>query len=409
MSSMKPAGLLLVAAVVTIACGGKLAVEVDDGQLVPDAGAPLGQEGPLDECATFARAHAVFTKTCLGYDEREPSLARTCRELLALPGTSLTATDVIECTTAVEKGMPTCALPPCSGHGARAVSPSAKTPGSLPSGSSCMVDFQCSSGECHIEYGKTCGTCLKTRFIRESCHPPDEPCLVGLHCVDGTCQDGSMNPGEACDASTACGWDLYCNAGPSGTGVCAHRRENGEPCSKTDECLYRYCDGTQGKCVGHPAVGTSCIGVEAPCGLDGVLHCSENICQFRPVFEGGNCSEAPCDQGMRCIDDVCRKPAGTGLGEGERCFDMYCAAGLACAYVPCSSSSYSCYDRICVSRQPGDPCAESTCSPGAFCDGTTCRREGDRGDGCRQSSFDCPAHLTCVDGRCVGYHASLCR
>ena len=402
------AGLLLVTAVVTSACGGKLAAEPERASIAHDAGAQE-PSGPLDECGAFARAHAVFTKTCRGYDEPEPSLAKSCRDLLALPGTSLTLTDVVECAAAVENGMPTCALPPCSGYGSRAVSPIEKSAGTLPSGSSCLVDHQCVSGECRVEYGKTCGTCLKTRFIRQSCNPPHEPCFGGMQCINGTCEDGGKNLGEACDASNACAWDLHCDAGPSGAVVCAQRRENGEPCSKADECMYRYCDKTQGKCAGHPPVGTSCTWAdEAPCGWSGVQHCSSEVCEWTSVHEGGDCSEAPCIEGMRCIDNVCRKPAGTGLGLGERCYEMYCAAGLACAYVPCSSGASSCYDRICVSKQPGDTCSE-TCSPGAVCDGATCRKVSDRGEPCRANSTDCLEHLACFDGRCVGYEASLCR
>lgn len=103
-----------------------------------------------------------------------------------------------------------------------------------------------------------------------------------------------------------------------------------------------------------------------------------------------------CNDGLTCVDDVCR---GCG-GHGERCCHDSCDPGFAC------ESSFG-EEGVCQNDcgLPGLPCCESEmggyCPGGTVCDPVTDLCEGDVSNACLSGST--PYSVWVVDGSCNAF------
>ena len=241
--------------------------------------------------------------------------------------------------------------------------PSCWSPGTRPSGASCVYASNCASGSCSGN-ATTCGHCGDgPAATGESC--ASVGCRAGDFCHPGTklCMPGTsivhVAQGEACDLAAVptvgCTGDLHCIA-PSGqtAGTC-------QPLPILD--LGQHCYQVTGLC--RPP--TVCFTL-----VDGVTNPSE--CRAPDP-----CGAAPCDATTFCKD-----------GDGGRYCAPLAAVGEACA---------------------GDAGTIATlCASGAVCWANTgvCTKYGERGDPCDGDVQPCGSYLSCTNGRCAPLATEAC-
>lgn len=178
-----------------------------------------------------------------------------------------------------------------------------------------------------------------TRFLLPRV-PLGQPCYDGyVECLDGVCR-GAACPrtcqprgllGEVCSVDGDCRAGLFCRQLVSGAGV--------------------------GQCA--------------------TLHTENEVCL----------NDANCGEGLRCVEDFCRKLP----GEGQPCLLGRCDEGLACRDV---EGVRTCQPRL----ETGSPCAGDECEAGLVCEplsGQCERLELQTGDACGLKQR-CPQSLVCV-------------
>lgn len=163
--------------------------------------------------------------------------------------------------------------------------------------------------------------CRRPGLVGMSCGPELRPCLPHLRCFEGSCRQ-LANVGMSCtllrDASQSwssdCKTDLFCDAGAEGSqGFCKARRSAESACLDSSECQQGFF-----------------------CGLSAGQQ--SGTCQAL-VGEGGKCGDAPCAAGLSCNPDTftCIRPG----KEGEACtasnssLFSTCQVGLACVSGTC--------------------------------------------------------------------------
>jgi hypothetical protein len=191
----------------------------DGGADAQDSGT-AADAGPTvaEAAAAMAQANCSKMVTCfgaaVGFADLETCVTReelAFTDLLEAPGTSLIASSEVACASAVTEG--TCAdwfnyaLPACQEY-----------VGSLPLGTACAYDVQCSTGYCGVANGSVCGVCAALPDggstapggVGATCSTTTS-CLYPLGCQNGTCQEAGI--GAACSPTTQdCTYNEYCSS-----------------------------------------------------------------------------------------------------------------------------------------------------------------------------------------------------
>lgn len=252
----------------------------------------------------------------------------------------------------------------------------------------------------------------------ESC--TDDPCAVGLVCIDGVCDEPPPPPPPPCVDDAECAIDGDASGRVCNAGVCEFA-----DCAFDAQCGTRIC--LDGKC----AVTEVCVDDE-DCGQqDGVAQlCIDNQCR-PPCFADDDCGGAiggfnlqTCVAGrcqQRCLGDfTC---LGGGLCENGACVEPECVDGAECdatefcdagrctAFTACELDD-DCFDPNLFCNVDVEPIrcderpacrADNECGAGALCLDRHCRPA----QGCFVDD-DCDgADEECVGNRCV--RAPECR
>lgn len=200
--------------------------------------------------------------------------------------------------------------------------------GTLPDGAQCVDDHQCAGGFCGgsaLPHLPVCGACKRLPLVGDPCaadndcngggrlslicdaskrceeRPPELGracseaafCSPFFACVDGTCQQGSLPEGSACDLKTGCAPGLMCSPDswtcvvPSDPLVVGP----GEACTGENPPAgggpYRYCRG-ENKCVGGVCVPVTVEGCSSSsmltCGWSAACRSETKTCEPLAVF-----------------------------------------------------------------------------------------------------------------------------
>jgi hypothetical protein len=163
----------------------------------------------------------------------------------------------------------------------------------------CKGDLVCVSSAT----GSTNGTCGPAGGVGATCHFTNPDCVVGL-----TCDTMVMPP------------------------VCAARKQQGQPCSSSDQCDPRFL----------------CVGISMGAGT----------CQT-PIPKGGTCPGDGCLAPHQCVGGVCTPPPSIG----DTC-DKSCLTGY------CDTVSHTCKARVAVGGAC-DTMSVAVCMGTAQCDPTS--------------------------------------
>lgn len=370
----------------------------------------------VEACHHFFQARVAYEHTCPGFGPSAPDEASTvasCVGVASARGSLVQASEVESC--AAQLGSLACVshggYPSCVGWGSDLLFPEHDHPGTLPPGEGCFAGVQCDSGYCS-GWSNACGMCLRPRAVGESCPAPEDHCLDGSWCTDGSCQLPGTKEGEKCNAYGGgdCQQTLFCKTPDPSIldGVCAARGPVGAACDDVIPCAEgEFCDA--GSCALRHHDGASCTTWDS-CEHD----CIDGVCGQGKIGIGayGDCTFGDCGPDLHCENQICIPyqylPKGaicTGAGPA------YCGAGLICdlgCYPgPCAESS------VCTEIPgPGETCSTyGNCAPGSACVGFS-PVDGMLGACVKLGVLDqpCPCNeaLTCVAGKCVAFSDAVC-
>jgi hypothetical protein len=209
------------------------------GMAGSNGGANGAEPSAAEVCAAYAAAECDFTLRCgpvyfyqsLGTMVGCTDLyAAACLDRLVAPGVRLKPADVQACAEAT--AATTCALPRLA---------ACRFQGTLPDGTGCAYDAQCSGGLCKIgDWFDTCGVCSSPAAAGEACHQR-AGCQEGLQCslaraTSATCV-ATLAQGAACEpTSGGCARNFSCP-----NNLCQPQPRLGQAC----EANYGGCDQTE--------------------------------------------------------------------------------------------------------------------------------------------------------------------
>jgi|GEM_PF-2534356 len=241
--------------------------------------------------------------------------------------------------------------------------------------SQCQAPLVCDAGQC-VAGGPPVQCPPSTDPCQESVCDDAQGCVLvavadgtscdsGQPCLGATCLDGACValPGLPCDDNDAC-TDDACDAA---TGQCVNTPVS---CDDGNACTTDSCDPATGCLAQAVPDGTPCT---SP------LACATDMCVSGQCESMCGCgSDAECDDGDACTDDVC---------------DVATAS--------CSSSPVSCDD--------GDDCTADSCDPLTGCANTAIAGCGDgqcdnvqTGSACNDGDPQTTADI-CMQGSCAGF------
>jgi hypothetical protein len=261
----------------------------------------------------------------------EVRVEQVCQNELALPGNSVTGSNLEACVSAVASA--TCR---------QNQTPSAcqLPPGTKPAGAACNESTQCQSYSCSMGASGTsstgCGTCAAAIADGDPCGGTilgqcgqNSACDISLTSGTGTCKAFTYgNAGDTCDGFAAqCSQGLYCDTTKK---QCAATLGAGATCTGTEACTWPLiCTGTMSlKCESPASAGEACSG-DSDCASG--LGCSNAV----PPSTTGACGAVTwvsggqtCGSLVRCLVGTCPfdtmtgKTAGTCpkvLNDGQAC------------------------------------------------------------------------------------------
>jgi hypothetical protein len=205
----------------------------------------------------------------------------------------------------------------------------------------------------------------------------------------GSCGDGTFEPGEECDASAP---------GGACPGACIAAGQPGQctcPCTVDANCDdHNACNGVE-HCVGNICV----VGIPPDCGDDNpcTRDCDAGLgCVNTPVPNGTSCSDAnPCTGGDSCQSGLCTP--GAALPDGTSCSDRD-----KCTLLD------SCRSGVCVGGAPRDCADDNTCTADACDEIDGCRHTTlPDGEACSDSNA-CTTVDACQDGACIPFQRRNC-
>lgn len=331
---------------------------------------------------------------------REAAGEADCVAWAALPGVSVSHDALRECLAAADQCV-----------GSLACERENLLVGSLPFGADCSVDLQCAGGLCVYGAGPGCGRCGLRANAGEVCddlHGCDPSKATCEGSTEQRCQPRGDPPGASCSSHgghNGCWWGYWCRTFSTATSVkgqCVPWSDEGGPCEG-----------------GH--------GENGPCNPG--LRCWGEVCR-KTVPVGSPC-DAHCDTaGASCVDGQWKLPTIVGLGEPcgpmAVCKTGYCdsaAADARCVPVPpapCAGGDPCAPEQMCTKTGCALPEEGTACTIGRSCDANrthecrptddadtwVCVRQRGPGEACTQDT-QCVAPLWCEGGRCIP-HVPAC-
>ena len=226
-------------------------------------------------------------------------------------------------------------------------------------------------------------------------------CPDQARCRHNVCVElGSF--GAACQNHGDCKAEFHCDGG---SGTCAWRAAQGEPCDVAPCRAELWCDPGMARptCVGRSGMGMACDTDPTRCAKG--LWCDTNATPTAVCVPLAAAGEA-CDQ-RACGDDlVCRNNAGTcqaRLGQDINCtVTESCQTELYCAAL--DNPEQTCEALQVVGQ--GQPCGgrDVACQAGLYCDGARCLAAGGAAAACNDD-IHCQAWLYCEAGACTARKA----
>lgn len=258
----------------------------------------------------------------------------------------------------------------------------------------CTTGDVCASGVCRGTLAVTCaddgnictddfcdratGACIHPNNFF-SCNDSN-PCTIGDHCTDGSCQPGQP---RVCNDFNVCTED-HCDLA---TGNCVTRPVGG-PCSDGNACTV---DDTCVDGVCRPGAPPNCDDGNS-CTTDGCATfagCSHTI--ITGTCDDGN----PCTTGHTCVNGTCRATDPVSCIDGNVCTIDFCdratgscihdaasgdcSDGDACTVDRCDPATGDCLGHEPLNCDDSDACTLDACDPALGCthpiDLETCSQE----------------------------------
>jgi hypothetical protein len=272
-----------------------------------------------------------------------PRWAQHCEDVLALPGSTITADALDKCLTVLEAGGCWAANTPDA-----CVFPS----GTLTVGAACNErGVQCQSGACSGPLAQQpCGACLPSVSIGGACDQQQATnvCVAGSSC-------NATATGAACATLTL---------GPVGAA-----------CSQSSDCVSGLiCNPTTLMCAAPPGAGAPCVD---PFGCAYPL-----VCNVNPTTGSSATCQPPGGPGTPCLtDEFCTRPLGCSMT------DMTCGVvSWQAAGQPCDGDMIRCLVGAC-------PTTSAPVCPTVVPDGGVCTAGDD--------AQTCDAGSVCFAGKCA--------
>jgi|HubBroStandDraft_1064217.scaffolds.fasta_scaffold00552_3 hypothetical protein len=328
-----------------------------------DPDSPSTPGGPGDGATTLA-----FSAVCLHYashvtdgecgapalppaevERVTPRWAQHCEDLLAMPGSTLTAAALDQCLTLLETGdCLTNQNPPDACLSA----------GTLPANAACNQNgAQCASGACLGTLSQApCGNCVAPAALGQACDPTGTAnlCVLGSSCI-------SSATSATCTAVTL--------------GVV------GATCTTSNDCASGLiCDPTTLTCSKPPGIGAAC---------SDPFSCSfPNVCNV--TNNAGTTCQAPGVAGTPCLfDEFCEKGLGCSQAAGTCGPISWQSAGQ-----PCDGDLARCLVGSC-------PQVEVPACPTIVKDGDVCTQS--------DPTQTCDVAAVCFSGKCVSGTKVICQ
>lgn len=240
-------------------------------------------------------------------------------------------------------------------------------------------DGQACSTDDHCEAGQ-CVASACGGCVDEDCAATAGPCETAT-CAEGECVKADVAEGTACTSDDPCVKNATCDASGSCLGtydptIDGCGCQTNAHCDDGLECTNDICDTGSGTCS-HETVAGSCL-IADTCYTDGAGD-PANKCQ---VCDAGKAQDAwtdtsdQCDDGDPCTEDICDPSTGCTVSGNYLC----CTTAADCANTPHTAcESVDCTGGVCVA------------TPDATTDGTAC----DDGNPCTTGDV-------CTNGVCGG-------
>jgi hypothetical protein len=195
--------------------------------------------------------------------------------------------------------------------------------GTLPNGSACADDGECTSTVCTKLSDADCGTCQDPAALDATCGTDLPECGAGLYCDDtaGQCR-AKVGVGAQCEQSDACDAPYSCVGG-----VCGFPLGEGEDCTAIPAgCNLMaglYCNSTTHLCTpyGFAGAGENC-GVVSTSPVT-VVMCLGNLKCTATGTQLGTCAARKAEN-EACTASV---PEGTAPTDHDCLPYLYCPAG----------------------------------------------------------------------------------
>jgi hypothetical protein len=307
------------AAALTVACGAK--TSGGGGTPTPASACDDYFQALLTDCPNdgFVSLNAPQSDI----DHVHDRWTTLCSALLQLPGSSITASTLETCVSALKSSG-------CASIETESGACAFETPGTLPAGSACQIGEQCETSHCTTtttpssDGGEvTCGTCEPTAPIGGSC--TSQPCGTNAACENGICVAINYAPaGASCGVGSIalCTPGYFCN--PT-SNTCTVAGGAGAPCTDPTACLEPLTctlapGSTSGVCSAPAQAGAKCNGeVENTCALGLTCEPSTSTCVTVTVAAPG---EACNGDTIQCQTGECNTATGTCptvIADGQPC------------------------------------------------------------------------------------------
>ncbi len=293
----------------------------------------------------------------------------------------------------------------------------------MPSGS-CGLEATCDfeSWTCTTSNACTSDSCPQTEYctpdtkmcepklgLGEICSTYVRPCAEGLYCAESQRCEPIGNVGDACTSWDGCVLGLRCV-----DGTCQERLGEGQPCADSklgaDSCLHCQphlaCDRVLGTCERPRVVATGevCTTHSLQCAWN------ERCAGAELPLDGGTGRPGRCEP-PRAVGEACASneecAAGTHCGEGARCTAS--GEGSPCLVDYECPNTHRCANGACRALPGlGESCLESLgrCADSFVCasgqNPPVCARfYADEGEACAHAPGSCKFPFECVGGQCI--------
>lgn len=371
-----------------------------------DGGEEAGDPAALSACQNYLDAYCEKLRACHGYSPSCEAAKSSCPDLLFANGSTLTPSDVSQCTVALAGA--TCVdffnNPPAA----------CVKPGTRAAGAACAYDSQCASSTC-VDASGHCGHCARVAADGEPCGSADVVCPAGKYC-DQTSTCAPLPPiGSPCSVIDPpyvyCPQGLECVREPSQTSdqtTCQASAKAGQPCNVDPGDPYANCDNTTASCdyVDAATGAGNCVAYGNPGDPCGFLGSGTYVsCNGRTSYcalEDGGAFKGTCSSFAK-IGDACGSQGFTNITCDPT--TSYCKQdrvgqpGTCTALLPygqeCGSMPMALSD-----GGPSGNTYTASCSAGMSCSNYYCYYSGLQDGG--------PKKPQCVTGSQIGLEGQPC-